>query len=182
MGFDFTKVPTSNPYALVPKGFYKFTITNSEMKQPKDALKPQYLNLTFALTNALGKGVGSIFEIITESTNPAVLYKIGRLTNAVGLDMSTQQNVELRDLAKVLQNRTGVLEVEHYTPKDTPNAQPKAQVRMFGSECFWPMSEYDRLVAGAAPVYAETDGAPMPWDDLIPASDPIPPTAGPSNY
>lgn len=179
MALDFTKAPTTNPFSLVAPGYYRFVISEAVMRPNKtDATKPPYLNLTLQLTNARGAKAGNVFEIITESSAPAPMFKLGRLVAAVGLDLTTNASLELKSLGKMLQGRAGVCEIEHSVDKKNPDAQPRAQVKLFGSDCYWPLSEFDRLVAGAATddTTAPASEAPMPWDDMIPAADPITPS------
>lgn len=175
MALDFTKAPTTNPFALIPKGYFIFTVSNAEMRSGKDTTKPPYLNVTFSLTDAQGAKVGNLFDIFTESEQPAALYKLQRFLTAVGLDLSQSKSIELRDIAKMILGRKGVLEVEHTTQKDRPEQGPRAQVKLFGSECFWPLDQFASLIAGTASAQA-TAPADVPWDDsLIPPVDPVSP-------
>lgn len=161
---NFDKAPSTNPFTLPAPGFYKFTVVKAEMKQPKAAGKPMYLNLTLSLINAQGVRCGNIFDMITESTDERVLYKANRFIKATGLNL--QGDVPLNAIAKMVVNRSGVVEVENREDKNAPNGPVmRAQPRLFGSECFWPESEFATLVGGSVtagtPDAAQSD---VPFD------------------
>lgn len=171
MAIQMDKVPDANPFSLPAEGFYKFTVVKAEMKAPKDLAKPNYLNLTLSLVNANGQKCGNLFDILSESDKPAILFKIGQFIKAIGVNLGA--SFELKDLAKVVPGRTGVVEVEHTKQKDQSGKEiVRAQVRLFGSECYWPISAWDELITGSAPAAAAAADVPFNFSD---EDAPVPP-------
>lgn len=166
MAINFSQLPQSNPFSTPAPGFYRFTVTKAEMKQQKDTSKPDYLRMTLALEDVDRRKVGTLFDNVFESTAPALLYKLQRFTRAIKLDL--QGSVELRDLAKLVPNRKGIVEVENVQDNRFPDDpdRKQAQVRLFGSECFWTEEEYPLLIESprqsAAPV---TEDVPFDFNE-----------------
>ena len=176
MAIDFDRLPTSSPGGAMPDaGYHRFEIANAEMRMAKNALpgaKP-YLNLTLHLFDADGNRSGTLFDRLTESTSEYIRFKIKRLILAVGLDL--KGSVELKDLAKLLPKRRGMLEVEHSKDKNNPE-RAQAQVRLFGSDCYWAESEFESLTGKPAKSSAQT-AAPADEDvpfDFDPADSDVP--------
>lgn len=169
MAIQMDKVPDANPFSLPAEGYYKFTVTKAEMKQGKDPAKPPYLNMTLSLVNAAGQKCGNLFDMLTESDKPAILFKIGQFIKAVGVNLGA--SFELKDLAKVIPGRHGVVEIEHRKDKDQQGREViRAQVKLFGSECYWPIGAFEELVQGAAP--AAVEESPFEFSD---EDTPVPP-------
>ena len=104
MAISFDQLPDERPNNLLEKGFYFGTITNAEMKSPKDTSKPDYLNLTIDLFDKNQKKVGRVYDIITESDAPAMRYKLKRLCTALNLNLSGK-SFELKQLVKSLKDK-----------------------------------------------------------------------------
>jgi hypothetical protein len=171
MAINFTQAPKDNPFEVPKAGFYRFKIVKAEMKTPNDKTKNDYLNLQMTLSDKNNKKVGTMFDKVYDSESSALLYKAGRLVNAVGLELSG--SVELKDLAKLLVNKEGILETE----VDTYNNKEYAKVKTFGTECYWPLSELESLMGTAQPAEAGsteevTDEVEFIFDDSeAPADD-----------
>jgi len=151
---NFDALPSSNPTSIPGVGFYKFTVLKAEVKQGKDTSKPPYLNLTYSLQDIKGKKCGNFFDMLFDSDAPAPSYKLKRFVLGIGLDL--HGSMELRDLAKIVIGRSGVLEIEHKPDDRDPNTM-RAAVRLFGSDCFWPLSEFASLAGDTAPSQATPD-------------------------
>lgn len=165
MAINFTQAPDSNPFEVKP-GFYKFKIQKAEMKTPKDTNKKDYLAMRLALSDINGKKKGMMFENIYDSDAPALMFKAKRLILAIGLDLTG--SVELKDLAKLLPGKEGVLEAE--VAKDMNN-RDQIRVKTFGSECYWPLSDAKELM-GEAAQDSDTDGdEPFVFDEESPEDD-----------
>lgn len=175
MAVNFDKLPDSNPTDLLPAGYYQFTVAKAEMKQPKDLQKPPYLNVTLALTNAAGARCGTFFDIFTESTAAAVMYKLNRFCKAMKLNLTG--NVELKDIAKVIPGKPGVVEIEQREDKNAPGGPAmRNQVKLFGSECYWAPEAWKDLVAGAAGTVAAAPAEDVPFnfsDEDAPPAAPV---------
>lgn len=176
MAINLDSIPDTNPGgSMPPVGFHRFVIDTAEMRTAKNAVPgaPQYLNLSLQLFDGAGVRTGTLFDRFTESTNENLRYKLKRLLIATGLDL--KGSVELKDLAKLLPKRRGVLEVEHRKDKQDPT-RVQAQVRLFGSDCYWPESEYESLTGAAISTPAQT-AAPADGDvpfDFDPADGNVP--------
>ncbi len=105
------------------------------MKQPKDAGKKPYLNLTFSLKDKNGKGCGKLFDILSDSEHQVVLYKLQRFVTA--LELPIAGNFELSDLAKVVTGKQCILDVT----MDTKQSPARAVVDVFAGGVYYPMSE-----------------------------------------
>lgn len=105
MAINFNSLPQEQPsaFAVVAKGLYKAKIAKAEMKQGKDPNKPPYLNLQLDILDEADQKVTTIWEILTESSEGLMGYKILRVTRAAGLELSG--SVELEDIGKMLQER-----------------------------------------------------------------------------
>lgn len=166
MAIDFNKIPTENPSAVPPSGYYKFKVLKAEMKTPGEKAKntKPYLNMTLALTNVSGHGVGQIYDALRDTDQANQIYKIGRLTTAIGLALVG--SIELRDLAKLVPGKEGVCEVENsedFRDKDKPQADRRrqAQVKMYGSDSYWPLADWTKLVVPAEAAPAEDGDYPF---------------------
>lgn len=182
MAINFNTLPKDNPFSVPDSGYYKFKIIKAEMKTPGEQAKNQkpYLNMTLALINAAGVKAGNIFDALRDSDQQVQLFKLGRFTEAIGLHLTG--NVELRDLAKLVVNKEGITEIENsedFRDKDKPvhDRRRQAQVKIFGSDAYWPLTEWDALVPDAAAAVA--DDGPAPWDEEFTGEDAIVPTLTP---
>ena len=177
MAINFNTLPKENPFSIPASGYYKFKVTKAEMKTPGEQAKNQkaYLSMTLALTDPAGVKAGNVFDALRESDQQVQLFKLGRFIEAVGLHLTG--NVELRDLAKLVVNKEGICEIENsedFRDKDKPvhERRRQAQVKIFGSDAYWPLTEWETLVPDAAA--AAVDNGGVPWDDTFTTEDATP--------
>lgn len=163
MSINFSALPTKNPFVTPKPGIYIFTVSTAEMKEQKDKTKPPYLNMMLSLEDTSGRKQGTIFERVFNSTAPALLYKLQRFVRAIGLQL--EGSVELKDLAKLVVNRKGVVEVENIQDNRYPDdpTRQQAQVKLFGSECFWTLDELAQF-AKTEPEVSEDAADETPYD------------------
>ena len=154
MAINFDALPQENPFALVPVGVYKALIVEASMKTGKDATKPPYLNLRYKLTDANGKDCGTLYDIISESDSSVVQYKIGRFIKACKIPCVG--SMELSDLAKIVVNKTIVVDVGH----DTKSNPVKAQVDLFTREAYYPEEQFEEINALVNPPAEGADFEP----------------------
>ena len=98
---NFDTLPDSISAPTVPKGHYYATIEKAEIKTGKDASKPPYLNMMFKLQNGAGEPVGTMWDIISENTNDYARYKLKRFIIALGVPITPNMSLELKDLVKI---------------------------------------------------------------------------------
>lgn len=140
---NFDALPQSNPFGNPDPGLYKAVIEDAEMKHGKDATKPPYLNLRYALSNPkTGKSAGTMFDIISESDNQVILYKIGRFCRACGIPLQGQ--IELSDLAKIVKGKEILIDVmiDDKNPKYV-----KPAVDLFSHEAYYQVSELEEIAS-----------------------------------
>lgn len=180
MAISFSQTPLTNPYTIAKPGYYRFTITGAEMRQGKDMAKPPYLNMTYALVDAKGNKAGNVFDRVFDSDKPAVLFKMNRLNLALGLGLNTA--VELKDLAKIVINRRGVVEIVNNHDNRYPDdpSRMQAEVAMFGSDIFWPEAEYASLIGVTEESVAAPDSDDPPF--IFDEGDGIPNTRTANDY
>lgn len=135
MAIRFDQLPSERPagFALPDKGQYKAKIEKAEMKQPQDAKKPMYLNLTLALTDADGNAKGKVFDIISESESDYVRYKLKRFIMALGVPLTG--SIELKDLSKIAQGKDMLVDITIDEKQDPA----RAVVDIFSNEIFYPL-------------------------------------------
>ena len=137
----FDALPTENPGGGVPKpGIYRATINKAEMKAPKDPSKKEYLSITLKLRNKDESAAGTVFDILTESEAPAILYKIGRFLRACGIPL--QGAMELKDIAKLVLGKEVAVDIKN--EKDT-NGNDRAVVDLFTREAYYMPGEFDHV-------------------------------------
>lgn len=135
---NFDAIPTTNPGGGLPKpGVYRATIDKAEMKEPKDPSKKPYLSLTLKLRNKDESSAGTVFDILTESEAPTVLYKIGRFLRACGVPL--QGAMELKDIAKLVVGKEVAVDIK--IEKDNRDTD-RAVVDVFSRECYYLPSEF----------------------------------------
>jgi len=150
MAINFRELPKESPNNVPAPGYYKARITKAEMRAVKsDPTKPDFLNLTMALIDGRGQKAGTLFDTQRESAAPAMQFKLQRFMTALGL--TTLVSFDLKDLIKLVENRELVVEVENvpdWRDRDLPVAQqrPTAQARVFGSDIYWPVEEFEQLL------------------------------------
>lgn len=142
MSINFDALPQENPFALPSPGVYKATITEAEMRAPKnDPSKPDYLSLKLSLTDARGRGCGSIYDILSESDSSVVQYKLARFIRACKMQLTG--SMELCDLAKLVKGKQIAVDVCH----DKKSDQPRAQVDLFAREAYYMVEEFPEVYA-----------------------------------
>ena len=166
MAINFSALPQSNPFSVPKPGIYHFTVTKAEMRKPKDVNKPDYLSLTLSLTNLAGKKVGNVFDGMYESASAAILYKLQRFTRALNINLTGE--AELKDLAKLVVNRSGLVDIENVKDDRFPDDDSKVQakVKLFGSECYWKTEELPQVAdpEEAAPQPVEVSDEDVPFE------------------
>jgi hypothetical protein len=138
MPISFNSLPSEKPNKLPEKGKYILTILKAEMKTPSDPKKPDYLNMQLALTNGNGVGAGNIYDMLSESDNEIVRYKLQRFITALGLEIL--DTFELKDLCKVIVGKQLIGDITHEKPKEGSPYPPKAIIDVFSDEIYYPMS------------------------------------------
>ena len=158
MAINFDALPQEKPAgAIIPKGQYKAIIEKAEMKQGKDASKPPYLNLLFALSDKeSGAPAGKLYDILSESESTYVMYKIGRFLKALSLNLGA--TFELKDLAKLVTGKELLVDVM-VDEKTEPN---RSIVDIFSGEIYYPIN-------GAETPQTAIDDTPFTTDDVTPA-------------
>lgn len=157
MAINFDALPTDKPNVLPEKGTYIATIEKAEMRNPRDTSKPAYLSLTYALKDTSGKSAGKLFDGIYESDHDLMRYKLMRFITA--LEIPLTGNFELKDLCKVIQNKTFIVDV---TKEEKEGQQPKAVVDIFTNQIYYPMSEASEIFGdstSATPTINASDAA-----------------------
>jgi hypothetical protein len=196
MPIDFDRMPTENPTsALIPPGFYKAVVKDAKMGVAKSSGNPQ-LTVRFDLFDILGRKAGTLFDRFQESDKPLLMFKLNRFV--MGLGLTFKGSVELKDIGKVAIGRQCALEIEHQQDsrfKDDPSKK-QAAVRVFGSDAYWPISEFAELAkmnpetppaAPAGAAQAEEEDEPFnPPSEEIDAADaedaPSAPAGNASDY
>lgn len=152
MTIRFDQLPADKPGFSIEKGQYKAFIEKAEMRQSKtDATKPPYLNLTLALTNEAGQSKGKIYDIISESDNDFVRYKIKRFLEALNIPLTG--SIELKDVCKIANGKSLFVDIM-MDEKQTP---PRAVVDIFTNEIFYPLGQENVSAPINAPDAADAD-------------------------
>lgn len=150
MAINFDNLPQDNPYALPTPGVYIAKILEADMRAPKnDPTKPDYLSLKLNLFDKANKNCGSIYDILSESDSSVVQYKISRFVRACGIPLTG--NMELKDLAKLVKNKTIAVDITLDKKSDTP----RAQVDLFTREGYYLASEFEEIYFLVHPEEAE---------------------------
>ena len=159
MAIRFDQLPADKPgFSLPEKGQYTALIEKAEMKTPKnDPTKPPYLNLTLSLTDAEGKNKGKIFDIISESDNDYVRYKLKRFIEAMRIPITG--SIELKDICKVVQGKTMLVD----TTIDDKQDPPRAVVDIFNAEIFYPLDQAPVTAPINAPDALASDDEDTPF-------------------
>lgn len=136
MAINFDSLPKENPFGLPAPGLYLAKIVEAEMRTPKTVGNPDYLNLKYELYDKDANKVGTLYDIISESDKSVVQYKVSRFVRACGIPLSGSW--ELKDLAKIVLNRTIAVDVAH----DKKSETPRAQVDLFSHEAYYTADEF----------------------------------------
>jgi hypothetical protein len=174
------KLPTTSgsSFVRIQPGIYKAKVTKADWVVPEKAEQKSYLRVTLAVLDKKGKEIGLVQDKLFESDKQAVMYKIGRFITA--LELVLTGGIELKDLAKIVVNRTCVVELEDntYTNNRTGKEVTQTQVKMFDTEIYWPTAEYKNLVEADEDMveFDAEDGdvpadIPFPVDTDAPSDD-----------
>lgn len=139
MAINFEALPQQNPYGVPAANIYLAKIVEAKMKQGKDTTKPPYLNIKYALTKHDGTSGGTLYDMLSESESEVVMFKIGRFLRACGIPL--QGSMELKDIAKLIQNKTIVVDVKVETKDDIA----RAQVDLFTREAYYTAEEFEEI-------------------------------------
>ena len=169
----FDSLPKENPGGGVPKpGLYLAKVTKAEMKKPKEADKKPYLSLTYKLTTPEGKQAGTMFDMLMESDNVTIMYKLGRFIRACGIPLVGE--MELSDLAKLVVNKTIGADVK----EDEYNGKKRAAVNLFDREAYYTPEEFPDVVkaeqssdAANESFVSEQNAIPANADATVPFDD-----------
>lgn len=123
----------------IPKGTYYGIVEKAEMKQGKDTTKPPYLNLMIKVSNAQGTPVGTLWDIISESTNQYAQYKLKRFIIALGINTTPDLELELKDLVKIAPQTKLLLDI-------TQDKEDKNQVDIFSGDVYYHISEAEAVL------------------------------------
>lgn len=140
MAINFDTLPQQNPFGIPDPDLYLAKIVEAKMKQGKDTTKPPYLNIKYELTKHDGTSAGTLYDIISESDSPVVMFKIGRFLRACGIPL--QGTMELKDIAKLVQNKTIVVDV---VIDNKDKSKPRAQVDLFNHEGYYTTEEFEEI-------------------------------------
>lgn len=177
---NFDNIPKSNPFGHVDKGFYRGVVKGTEVKQ--DNKQQDFLAVVFNLFKPDGKPAGTFTDYVRVTEAAAPLYKLGRMLQAMDINNLTG-NIDLRLLAKVITpGKEVAMEIDD---NEYPKGTFKSQIKIFDSQCYWPVSMLPGLVAAqnTAPgaVAVPEPQTPAPWDGAVaptPAPAPVAATAG----
>ena len=149
MAISYDALPSTRPSNTLPKGYYKATILNAEMKTSKTTHN-DYLSLTYDLRDANGNG-GKLYDMQFDSEKEFLRYKLGRFLTALNLNL--QGSFELKDLCKLVKGKQLIVDV---TVEDAKDGNPERNViNSFEHEIYYNISEWASLT-GAAEAKTET--------------------------
>ena len=149
MAISYDALPSTRPSNTLPKGYYKATILNAEMKTSKTTHN-DYLSLTYDLRDANGNG-GKLYDMQFDSEKEFLRYKLGRFLTALNLNL--QGSFELKDLCKLVKGKQFIVDI---TIEEAKDGNPERNViNSFEHEIYYNISEWASLT-GAAEAKAET--------------------------
>ena len=149
---NFNELPQRKPASILEKGRYTAIITEASMRQGSDPTRPPYLSLTYTLKNAQGVIVGKLYDNLVESEKDLMRYKIARFVTASGLG-ERLTNFELRDLAKVVINKTFLIDIT----SEVYNNKERNIVDVFSGEIYYPNTD----AYAAKSIVQETPSQPV---------------------
>ena len=156
MQINFDNVPTNNPMSgYVTPGFYKGVVKKTEVKVDKN--NKEFLTIMFSLFTPEGISAGVFSDFVRDTTSDVPLYKLGRMLLAMGLNLTGV--LDLKMLARVIPiGREVAMEIDDNEWK----GKITSQVKIFDSQCYWPISMLQGLVAATATPGAVAVPAPQP--------------------
>ena len=134
---NFNELPNSKPagFTILEKGTYLGVIEKAEMRQGKDATKPPYLSIQWALSKD-GKPMGKFFDRITEPGDADIpRYKLKRFIQA--LELPITGNFTLADLAKMVPNKSAYIDIA----VDEKASPARNQVDVFTGEIYYSVND-----------------------------------------
>ena len=160
MAINFDTLPESieggGSNKIIPKGTYYATIERAEMKTPKKkpdgTQNPDYLNLMLKIKDVTGKDVGIIWDIISESTNDYARYKLRRFIIALGIKITPNLAIELKDLVKISPNVKMIVDIS----QDKEN---KNQIDIFSGDVYYHISEAEKVFGSADNLFVDASDA-----------------------
>lgn len=160
MAINFDKLPDTagGGFAMVPEGFHKAKIIKAEMRPARDTSLPDELNITLECYDTKGNKLGLVWDTLKDSDKQAQQYKIKRLfIDALNMDLSAM--VELKDLAKLIQGKEVIVDIEH----NEYNGKTSARVSMFNNEMYYPTSMEAELLGTGGITAAVDDDDELPF-------------------
>jgi hypothetical protein len=143
MAISYDALPSTRPSNTLPKGFYKATILNAEMKTSKTTHN-DYLSLTYDLRDANGNG-GKLYDMQFDSEKEFLRYKLGRFLTALNLNL--QGSFELKDLCKLVKGKQLIVDI---TIEEAKDGNPERNViNSFEHEIYYNISEWASLTGAA---------------------------------
>ena len=148
MPINFDKIPESIGFSIPEPGLYRMHVDSTAMKVAYVATDPLELNITATLYDEHGKNCGKFFDKFRDNPNEtaakrnAQVYKIGRFIKATGLQVTGVAT--LKDISKIIVGAEVIVDINHYAPENTGKVY--AQANLFGGGCYYPVSEYAKLL------------------------------------
>ena len=175
MAISYDALPSTRPSNTLPKGYYKATISNAEMKISKTT-NQEYLSLTYDLRDANGNG-GKLYDMQFDSEKEFLRYKLGRFLTALNLNL--QGTFELKDLCKLVKGKQLVVDVTVEEPKDGNPA--RNVINSFEHDIYYNLSEWAALTGAAKEAQATFVNARDAMDAITGDADNVPFTTTASN-
>jgi hypothetical protein len=169
MAISYDALPSTRPSTTLPKGYYKATILNAEMKTSKTTHN-DYLSLTYDLRDANGNG-GKLYDMQFDSEKEFLRYKLGRFLTALNLNL--QGSFELKDLCKLVKGKQLIVDI---TIEEAKDGNPERNViNSFEHEIYYNISEWASLTGATetqsnAPAINARDAIDAVVDDTAPVA------------
>lgn len=143
---NFSELPKESPNVLPAPNIYKAKIIEAVMKDPSATAKSKvpYLNLKYQLTDINGNSAGTIYDMLFDSDNQVLQYKLARFLTACNIPL--QGAMELKDVAKIVLNKEIVVDVK-ITVDKSGKYPDKAEVDTFVHEIYYRLEEFAAIHA-----------------------------------
>lgn len=139
MAINLDNLPKEKPeggnFELVPEGRHLCTIDSATMKV--SAAGNAYLELKLKPITG-----GLVYDMITESDKPALLYKLQRLILAC--DIPLTGSLELKDVGTLIQGKQLYADIVHKTETYQEKERTKAVVDIFGGDIFYHINSVEQ--------------------------------------
>jgi len=147
MSINLDAVPDKNPSAPIDEGTYLATVTKTKMSQPNDINKGEYLHVEYSVEGTDGSK-GAFSDNHYDSDSSYLQFKLKRFLTA--LDLQLTGEIELKDIEKLVQVGSKlVLVVRHSTSEWKGVKKTDAEIDIFGSDCFYPVSDWAKFKGDA---------------------------------